>query len=121
MSQAGGGGSIRALTDGFVAAFGDAVAADHPEKAQIVHFGDTVTLAVPATLDGEGRPQTRVIAPKHCLHCGRCAEICPSARLKVGFKQREKHLFLRAKGADAFLMDEFTVLRYVCAQNTFQS
>ena len=43
-------GSIRALTDGFVAAFGDAVAADHPEKAQIVHFGDTVTLAVPATL-----------------------------------------------------------------------
>ena len=29
-----------------MAVFGDAVAADHPEKAQIVHFGDTVTLAV---------------------------------------------------------------------------
>ena len=39
------GGSIRALTDGFVAAFGDAVAADHPQQAQIVNFGDTVTLA----------------------------------------------------------------------------
>lgn len=39
------GGSIRALTDGFVATFGDAVAADHPADAQIVFFGDTVTLA----------------------------------------------------------------------------
>lgn len=78
-------GSIRALTDGFVAAFGDAVAADHPEKAQIVHFGDTVMLAVPATLDGEGRPQTRVIAPKHCLHCGRCAEICPIGAIESRF------------------------------------
>ncbi len=39
------GGSIRALTDGFAAAFGDAVAADHPADAQIVSFGDTVTLA----------------------------------------------------------------------------
>ena len=39
------GGSIRALTDGFVATFGDAVAADHPVDAQIVSFGDTVTLA----------------------------------------------------------------------------
>ena len=39
------GGSIRALTDGFVATFGDAVAADHPADAQIVSFGDTVTLA----------------------------------------------------------------------------
>lgn len=38
------GGSIRALTDGFVATFGDAVAADHPADAQIVSFGDTVTL-----------------------------------------------------------------------------
>ena len=83
--SAGGGGSIRALTDGFVTAFGDAVAADHPEKAQIVHFGDTVTLAVPATLDGEGRPQTRVIAPKHCLHCGRCAEICPIGAIESRF------------------------------------
>ena len=80
-----GCGSIRALTDGFVAAFGDAVAADHPEKAQIVHFGDTVTLAVPATLDGEGRPQTRVIAPKHCLHCGRCAEICSIGAIESRF------------------------------------
>ena len=39
------GGSIRALTDGFVATFGDAVAADHPADAQIVSFGDTVALA----------------------------------------------------------------------------
>ena len=78
-------GSIRALTDGFVAAFGDAVAADHPEKEQIVHFGDTVTLAVPATLDGEGRPQTRVIDLKHCLHCGRCAEICPIGAIESRF------------------------------------
>ena len=39
------GGSIRALTDGFIAAFGDAVAADHPASAQIVAFGDTVSLA----------------------------------------------------------------------------
>lgn len=39
------GGSIRALTDGFVVAFGDAVAADHPADAQIVNFGDTLNLA----------------------------------------------------------------------------
>ncbi len=39
------GGSIRALTDGFIATFGDAVAADHPADAQIVNFGDTVALA----------------------------------------------------------------------------
>lgn len=39
------GGSIRALTDGFVASFGDTVAADHPTEAQIVNFGDTITLA----------------------------------------------------------------------------
>lgn len=78
-------GSIRALTDGFVAAFGDAVAADHPEKAQIVHFGDNVTLAVPVTLDGAGRPQTRVIDLKHCLHCGRCAEICPIGAIESRF------------------------------------
>ena len=39
------GGSIRALTDGFFATFGDAVAADHPADAQIVNFGDTVALA----------------------------------------------------------------------------
>ena len=38
------GGSIRALTDGFIATFGDAVAADHPADAQIVNFGDTVAL-----------------------------------------------------------------------------
>ncbi|MFR3406840.1 MAG: NADH-quinone oxidoreductase subunit I [Christensenellales bacterium] len=68
-----------------MAAFGDAVAADHLEKAQIVHFGDNVTLAVPATLDGEGRPQTRVIAPKHCLYCGRCAEICPIGAIESRF------------------------------------
>ena len=41
----GEGGSIRALTDGFVAAYDDTVAADHPADAQIVNFGDTVTLA----------------------------------------------------------------------------
>lgn len=41
----GEGGSIRALTDGFVAAFGEDVAADMPESAQIVAFGDTVTMA----------------------------------------------------------------------------
>lgn len=41
----GEGGSIRALTDGFMVTFGDAVAADHPRQAQIVNFGDTVTLA----------------------------------------------------------------------------
>lgn len=41
----GEGGSIRALTDGFIASFGDAVAANHPATAQVVNFGDTVTLA----------------------------------------------------------------------------
>lgn len=41
----GEGGSIRALTDGFVAAYGDGVAAEMPDEAQIVGFGDTVTLA----------------------------------------------------------------------------
>ena len=46
---------------------------------------DTVTLAVPATLDGEGRPQTRVIDPKHCLHCGRCAEICSIGAIESRF------------------------------------
>ena len=41
----GEGGSIRALTDSFVAGFGDAVAANHPADATLVSFGDTVTLA----------------------------------------------------------------------------
>lgn len=41
----GEGGSIRALTDGFVASFGDAIAASCPAEAEIVNFGDTVTLA----------------------------------------------------------------------------
>lgn len=41
----GEGGSIRALTDGFIASFGDAIAADHPSEATLVTFGDTVTLA----------------------------------------------------------------------------
>ncbi len=41
----GEGGSIRALTDGFIAGFGDGVAAIHPADATMVHFGDTVTLA----------------------------------------------------------------------------
>ena len=39
------GGSIRALTDGFIVTFGDTVAADHPAEAQLVQFGDTLTLA----------------------------------------------------------------------------
>lgn len=38
------GGSIRGLTDGFVAAFGEDVDTDLPETAQIVNFGDTVRL-----------------------------------------------------------------------------
>lgn len=38
------GGSIRGLTDGFVAAFGEDVDTDLPKTAQIVNFGDTVTL-----------------------------------------------------------------------------
>lgn len=41
----GEGGSIRALTDGFVESLGDTVAADHPSEATLVNFGDTVTLA----------------------------------------------------------------------------
>lgn len=41
----GEGGSIRALTDGFIETFGDDVAANHPSEATIVNFGDTVTLA----------------------------------------------------------------------------
>lgn len=41
----GEGGSIRALTDSFIASFGDAVAASCPAEAEIVNFGDTVTLA----------------------------------------------------------------------------
>lgn len=39
------GGSIRALTDNFVAGFGDAVAANLPEQAEIVEFDETLTLA----------------------------------------------------------------------------
>ena len=41
----GEGGSIRALTDGFAASFGDAVAASCPAEAEILRFGDSVTLA----------------------------------------------------------------------------
>lgn len=41
----GEGGAIRALTDNFIAAFGDAVAANHPSEATLMNFGDTVTLA----------------------------------------------------------------------------
>jgi hypothetical protein len=40
----GEGGSIRGLTDGFVAAFGDSIASDLPSSAKIVNFGDTVTI-----------------------------------------------------------------------------
>ncbi|MGN0184612.1 MAG: hypothetical protein ACI4AL_05805 [Aristaeellaceae bacterium] len=39
------GGSINVLTDDFVARYGDVVAASHPSQAEIVEFGDTVTLA----------------------------------------------------------------------------
>ncbi len=41
----GEGGSIRGLTDNFIAGFGDVVAAKLPSEANIVKFGDTVTLA----------------------------------------------------------------------------
>lgn len=41
----GEGGSIRSLTDNFIAGFGDEVAANHPTDATLVNFGDTVTLA----------------------------------------------------------------------------
>ena len=41
----GEGGSIRALTDSFVTAFGDALEAELPAEAQIVSAGDTLTLA----------------------------------------------------------------------------
>ena len=41
----GKGGSIRALADNFVAGFGDAVAATLPFRAEIIRFGDTLTLA----------------------------------------------------------------------------
>ena len=39
------GGSINVLTDDFVARYGDVVAASHPAEAEIVNFGDTVTIA----------------------------------------------------------------------------
>lgn len=41
----GEGGSIRALTDSFIATFGESVAANHPSEATLMNFGDTVTLA----------------------------------------------------------------------------
>lgn len=41
----GEGGSIRSLTDNFIAGFGDEVAKNHPTDATLVNFGDTVTLA----------------------------------------------------------------------------
>lgn len=41
----GEGGSINVLTDDFVARYGDVVAASHPAEAEIVNFGDTVTIA----------------------------------------------------------------------------
>ena len=45
LSNWGKGGSIRGLTDGFVATFGDGVAANLPTKANLIKTGDTVTLA----------------------------------------------------------------------------
>ena len=41
----GEGGNIRALTDSFTAAFGDALEASLPAEAKIVSMGDTLTLA----------------------------------------------------------------------------
>ena len=45
LSNWGKGGSIRGLTDGFVATFGDGVAANLPTKANLIKTGDKVTLA----------------------------------------------------------------------------
>lgn len=41
----GEGGSVRGLTDGFIQTFGEGIAASMPESAEIVSYGDTVTLA----------------------------------------------------------------------------
>ena len=46
LSNWGKGGSIRGLTDGFVATFGDGVAANLPTKANLIKTGDKVTLAL---------------------------------------------------------------------------
>ena len=46
---------------------------------------EDIHFAVPATLDGEGRPQTRVIDPKQCLYCRRCAEICSIGAIESRF------------------------------------
>ena len=45
LSNWGEGGSIRGLTDGFVATFGEGVAANLPQQATLIHTGDTLTLA----------------------------------------------------------------------------
>ena len=41
----GEGGSIRALTESFISIFGDGIAASLPREANLVRFGETVTLA----------------------------------------------------------------------------
>lgn len=52
------GGGVKALTDSFVQALGDEVAADLPEKAEIINEGDTLNLAgidfkILSTSDGD--------------------------------------------------------------------
>ncbi|MDD3334890.1 MAG: hypothetical protein PHI98_05150 [Eubacteriales bacterium] len=41
----GEGGSVRGLTDSFVQGFGEVIATSMPDTAEIVNYGDTVTLA----------------------------------------------------------------------------
>lgn len=45
LSNWGEGGSIRALTDGFLTIFGDIIQADHPTDGQLVNFGDMINIA----------------------------------------------------------------------------
>ena len=53
------GGGVKALTDSFVKALGDEVAADLPDKAEIVNYNDELTLAgikfkILKSTDGDG-------------------------------------------------------------------
>lgn len=66
----GEGGSIRALTDGFVAGFGDAVAADLPADAQRLNFGDTVNIAgLDFVIRNEGDDAYGIEIPAiHCVY-----------------------------------------------------
>lgn len=64
------GGSIRALTDGFVGTFGEAVDAECPADAQIVRFGDTVRLAgLDFVIRDEGDDAFGIEIPAiHCVY-----------------------------------------------------